>query len=684
MTKAVFVDIRSTCSRLAERAHTIIRSLRLNSITATVLFSGLLGALVFVHIYGFRILDITYDDWIRNATGDFAQSYYGWRFFRHSAWHWPIGLMDDVAYPSLTPIMYIDSVPIFNVIFKVLNPLLPATVQFFGIWGLLCFILNGALGGALVHRFTRNTLYSTVGSVFFALTTFSIQRLYTHTALAANWIILWCLILVVFDKGDRSRRGRIVLALQWFLMFFMAISVNMYYVPIIGIVMVMYGIYRSVSKKTALPAAYVIGGSLVGAVASFYLYGGFYHMGSTTVAAAGLGDLGANLNSLFNPMETGLYLTGWSQYLKTLPMAMPGQYEGYAYLGLGVMVYAVMAVAGLLAQRTDTLTRWWKTYHVRFWYVAATVVLLLVASFGKQMTLNSRVLLDIPYPEFFLKVYGIFRSTGRFMWGVWDILVLAFLVVAYKVFSKKVVAILLCLCCVVIQVHDLRPMTDNRHELYAQQQSAYIPRVDTAQLDSLLIGKKHVMVYSDGNLPLQVYYDIAEKIIPRDITINDFYYSRRDTGAIVSYQKEQSKQLNAGKPDGSTVYVFDTYAQARRYQSDLHLYALSGLVFGTASPVSGLDELGRIGNGTKLRIRNGAIVVPQELVGRTVAMELSGRGANTMQFAQNGVPFEDGTLLTAHDSGSLLNGVLTITAQTVTVESETDTEDVTVTVYLLE
>ena len=42
----------------------------------------------------------------------FAQSYYGWKFYRASAWHWPIGLMDGVADPSLTPIMYIDSVPL--------------------------------------------------------------------------------------------------------------------------------------------------------------------------------------------------------------------------------------------------------------------------------------------------------------------------------------------------------------------------------------------------------------------------------------------------------------------------------------------------------------------------------------------------------------------------------------------
>ena len=38
----------------------------------------------------------------------------------------------------------------------------------------------------------------------------------------------------------------------------------------------------------------------------------------------------------------------------------------------------------------------------------------------------------------------------------------------------------------------------------------------------MLEGKKHVMIFSDGQLKFQAYYDIAEEIIDRGITINDF------------------------------------------------------------------------------------------------------------------------------------------------------------------
>ena len=65
------------------------------------MLSAVFGAIIFIAIYGISILDITNVDWIRNAGGDLTQSYYGWRFFRASEWHWPLGLMENIAYPEL-------------------------------------------------------------------------------------------------------------------------------------------------------------------------------------------------------------------------------------------------------------------------------------------------------------------------------------------------------------------------------------------------------------------------------------------------------------------------------------------------------------------------------------------------------------------------------------------------------
>lgn len=338
--------------------HEVVKTQRkicLSSSVQSTLLGAVVGAFFFFCIYGFVVLDVTYDDWIRNATGDFAQSYYGWKFYRASDWHWPIGLMDGVADPSLTPIMYIDSVPLFDVFFKILSPILPGTFQFFGIWGLCCFVLDGAIGARIVFQLTNNVIYSTFASVFFTLTTFSIQRLYTHTALAANWVILLGILLIITNNEGRSIIKHVLL---WCGLFFLAISVNMYYVPIIGILMVLEVIYLVFSQKCTVLGFSELCASMIGAVLAFYLYGGFYHISGTSVNGGGLGRLGANLNALLNPMETGLYLTGWSKFIKSKPVAVLGQYEGYSYLGLGLIALLSIAAVGVMAKGM----RWIKMY----------------------------------------------------------------------------------------------------------------------------------------------------------------------------------------------------------------------------------------------------------------------------------------------------------------------------------
>lgn len=122
----------------------------------------------------------------------------------------------------------------------------------------------------------------------------------------------------------------------------------------------------------------------------------------------------------------------------------------------------------------------------------------MVASFGTEVTLNGRTLFHIPYPDFFLKIYGIFRSTGRFMWGVWDILAILAFTVVYKTFSNKVAAILL-IACLLLQVEDLSPMLQDRSQLYKHKQQTYTALIKPKNLDPLLTGKNMCYLWVINN-----------------------------------------------------------------------------------------------------------------------------------------------------------------------------------------
>lgn len=558
------------------------------------IFSGVIGACIFILIYGVQVLDGTYVDWIRNATGDFSQSYYGWSFYRASAWHFPPGLMDSVAYPSLTSIIYIDSVPLFNFIFKVLSPLLPETFQFFGIWGLVCFVLNAALGSCCVYRLTHSPLYSTACSPLFALCTFAIQRLYTHTALAANWVILAgiLLVLMTFDVPDRRR-----FVFLWAALFAVGVSVNIYYLPILGIIMVFFCIYRCVTLRSGLPVLSVFVSSLLGVVVAFWFFGGFYHLSSNSGAtASSIGSLSANLNTLFNPMDTGLYLTGFKGLLPSRGLARFGQYEGYAYLGAGLIAALVFVIVGVIGRFGD-IRRWLAQRRLVACLVFLCVLSLAVASWGTLVSVGSHSLFVIPYPAPILSLFRVFRSMGRFAWGIWDIVAILVLVGLFRLVAKRR-AMLLLMALIVLQLVDMDGMIANRQSLYAQRQSEYVPLVNIDGVKDLLSGKNHLLIFEGaeygGRVLDQIHYDLGEAVLEAGATINDFYYSRRDDASIDGATAEAQTELEEGRPRADTLYCFLGFEEASKYQDTLHLYYESGFVFGSSTPIDGEKELGHI------------------------------------------------------------------------------------------
>lgn len=531
-----------------------------------------IGAIFFIAVYGWRILDGRYIDWILNAGGDLTQSYYGWCFFRNSDWHFPIGLMDSVAYPSLTSIIYIDSVPLFNIIFKILSPFLPETFQFFGIWGLCCLALNGGIGALIVRSLSKDTIGAILASPIFVLTTFTIQRLYTHTALAANWLILLAILVVVLERKRILNKKDCIL---WAGLFALGVGVNIYYLPILAIIMIVNCIYHALlANNWAMPALAFVS-SLAGTFICFWLLGGLYHLGSTGLDALNTGALSSNLNSLFNPMETLLYLSGFSAFLPSRPLAFFGQYEGYGYLGLGGILLCLLMVMGAILYRCNKVLE-----RKEFILVIIAFVLLVIASMGVVVTFDDKVLFQIPYPEFFNKIWSTFRSNGRFIWGAWDVLVVSALVVILVRYPKKIARILVSLC-MVLQIADLSTMLGNRHDIYFHRQSAYIATCNVEGIQSLFEGKEHIQIVDPNRvLKLPLYYNLGEAALRENGTINDFYYSRRDTDSIVAHDKEQQEALEAQQPDNKTLYVFSASAEAAQYQDILELYYLDGLIFG--------------------------------------------------------------------------------------------------------
>lgn len=548
----------------------------------------LLAIIGFILIYGVHILDIKYVDWIKYEGGDLLQSYYGWRFFRNSAWHWPFGLMDGIT-SEFVSILYIDSVPMFNVLFKLFRVILPAECQFFGIWGIVCFILSSLLGFELVYECTKKKIYSICGSCFFLFNNIMIERLFTHTSLAANWIIILGILLVIKSK-KMSLKRRI---LSWFGIFFLCISINIYYVPIIGVIMSMYCMFYLSSERKWKEIILTVVVSFFSIIVTFYLYGGFYYINISDAAPSGLGYYCSNINSLFNPMETMKYLSGFGRILKTYPLATEGQYEGYAYLGAGLLIMGVFVIAGLFFQDKEYIKSYIKKNRTLIIGGMVCVILLYILSFGTIVSFNSRILFEIPYPQFILKILGIFRSTGRFLWGVWDIYAIVMLFFLFKEYKGKKGMIIVCLC-FILQLYDLFGLYENRHNRFTKEYEKYQHLFSSEEWDILVQGKEEIFMFNKEMLELRIFYSAAELALENTISINDFYFSRRNSEVINRAKMEEFNNIQKGKADNKKVYLFDCAEDVKSLFGKLYFYEIDSFLIGIAEPIHSLREISSI------------------------------------------------------------------------------------------
>ncbi len=99
-----------------------------------------LSVVVFCSIYGVKVLNPTYTDWLLVSGGDLTQHYLGWTAYRTCSWQFPLGMTNTLAYPNKTSVIFTDSIPLFAVLFKLFSPVLPEKFQYFGLWGIVCFI----------------------------------------------------------------------------------------------------------------------------------------------------------------------------------------------------------------------------------------------------------------------------------------------------------------------------------------------------------------------------------------------------------------------------------------------------------------------------------------------------------------------------------------------------------------
>lgn len=536
----------------------------------------LLGSVIFFCVYGFQVLNVTNDAWLLNG-GDISQNYIGWQYYRNTPWQFPFGLVEGLTYPEKVSVIFTDSITIFAFIFKLLNPILPSTFQYFGIWGIVSYGLMGGISCLLIKNYSDSRWVSLISSSFFVISPYVLQRMFAHTSLGGQWIIVLAIYLWLSQSNEKSVLKKIVV---WCSVLGLASLIHIYFIPMVVIFLLCSSLDFYFSSKKIIAALTQFCTPIISTLLILFAMGAFY--GSGSMSSDGLGYFSANLNFLINP------IFGISKIFRSRECGS-GQYEGMGYLGAGILVLVVITLYILLINNCkfrDKIILKEKKLIIGFLACAAFLVLAL----SPTIMLGNRILFEIPWPDFVIKILSIFRSSGRFVWPICYLILISCFIVILHYTNKRNAIILLCLA-LMLQIYDLSDNIREKYERFSPEQ-IWEPLINVEMWEKMLEGRNEIvfapydLVFRDADTT----FSIAELAYESDIMMNSFYVSRINTDAICPKIDELLYNAKNGQADQEILYVFPSYADVWQEDYALEFYNIDNLCIGSVKTIEGLED----------------------------------------------------------------------------------------------
>lgn len=535
---------------------------------------AVLSVLCFCLIYGVKVINPTYDDWLLSG-GDLQQHYLGWIGFRNSRWYFPFGLMDTLTYPSTTSIIFTDSIPLFAVFFKLLSPVLPDTFQYFGFWGVMSFALQGIMAARILKQYTDNNVVTASASIIFAVTPTVLQRMFGHTSLAGQWIILFALHPLLSSQKYSEKR----LTKTAMIMGIISAASHIYFLLISGIILVGICIREIIETKRLKNSLKILLVYLSVAVAVVALLGGFSVSGDYN--ESGLGKYSMNLNALINPQ-------GFSRIFLSLPLYDSAQYEGFMYIGAGFLLICILA-AFVALDRLAFVNRDYEQSIPRIVAVLVTVLISVMVAVSPVITFGDRVLVENQYPDFIIKLMTVFRATGRIAWNAMYLTMLCGCIMVCRFLDWRR-AVVVFACAFSLQVFDVYNVLkginvrfDQRveYESGLNNDPAWRTIAEEEEIE-------HVVWYDDYyyNIPDSPIFSIAEWALDNGKTVNDFYISRKNRDVIIENTEKALNELNE-----SNAYIFSVNSKNKCFMYDLNYYIGGQYIIGYEKKLEGLTPL---------------------------------------------------------------------------------------------
>ncbi len=448
---------------------------------------------------------------------------------------WPLGVTQAVNAPDGVSIAYTDSIPLLAVLCRPLAAALGGTFQYFGWFTLGCFALQGGFGALLCGLFANALFAPLAGALVFTVSPVLIERAFRHSSLGAQWLVLAAL----YCYFSCRRQGRYASA-GLFIINVLAVGIHPYFLPMTyAVTLALLLEYAVTHRQWLRPAALLIGNMACTAALGWAL--GLLYGTATSGGQALYGYFAMNLNALWNPIGVNGVL-----YSRLLPAQnqVNGNYDAFAYLGLGVLIALPIAVV-LLRRQLGGMLR-------RHWALAFCCAVLTVFAISNVITANGATLATLPLPASLIKLFSIFRSSGRLFWPIYYLLMLLTLVGLARLKGRWLLAGAALLA--VVQVWDVSPGMVQRSAamLQAMQTDAFPTEMES---DFWQAAQQYTAVVSMDEIQDDALH-LALFAADNGMTTNDPFAARYDETALAAQRETLLAELAAGTVREDTLYLF--------------------------------------------------------------------------------------------------------------------------------
>lgn len=366
---------------------------------------------------------------------DVTQYIAGFNAFFSAPFSYPLLAFDSINYPQGTRATFVDAIPVYALLLKIFVPSSFAPFNPFGVWVALAFVGQAVCSWWILRELQIKSWLALLALLVCLLTFPALTTRLGHISLMSHWIILCSLALYI-----RCRRTIEPQRWAWSLLLVTAFYINIYLCVMASAVYMVSCLYNPAKLQPAELGRALIPFLIIGA--SLFLT--IFPMEQVAVAAeTGFGTYSMNLLSPFHG----------GNYLIFPEPEMPGQYEGFNYLGLGVLLAFALSLVLNRNAEVDDFSK----------HRALTALMLLFTAYALSNIVYYGVhqVVSINYPSFMDRITSQFRASGRFFWPVGYCVIIFAIATLYKKLSTVVFAG----CMVVLVLLQVSDLSNLRHRL---------------------------------------------------------------------------------------------------------------------------------------------------------------------------------------------------------------------------